>query len=43
MLTGILLLRLTPAWDRTMVLLAATILVVLVTLSGGFHGLHGLG
>ncbi|MDP1668112.1 cobalamin biosynthesis protein CobQ [Phaeovulum sp.] len=42
-LTGVLLLRLTRAWERAMTLLVATILIVPVILSGGFHGLHGLG
>jgi membrane-bound metal-dependent hydrolase YbcI (DUF457 family) len=43
LLTVLLLLRLTRWWERALTLAAASVLIVPILLSGGFHGLHGPG
>ena len=42
-LTGFLLWRLRRPWERVVVLAVATPFVLPVLLTGGFHGLHGMG
>ena len=43
LMTALLLYRLRRGWERALVLAIAAILIVPIAITGGFHGLHGMG
>ena len=43
MLSALLLWRLRRTWERTLILAIAAVMILPIILTGGFHGLHGMG